>query len=100
MILEHALLTVRRGQEAAFEEAMRAAAPLIGATPGFIRLAVRPCTEKANIYLLLVEWESIEAHEVENRSAMANGPSCSTDSTIRFPRSCISARQSQKLSSR
>ena len=69
MILEHALLTVRPGREAAFEEAMRAATPLIAATPGFIGLTVRPCAEKANVYLLLVEWESIEAHEVGFRKS-------------------------------
>jgi heme-degrading monooxygenase HmoA len=69
MILEHALLTVRAGQEAAFEEAMRTALPLIAATPGFIGLHVRPCVEKPNLYLLLVEWESLEAHEVGFRKS-------------------------------
>ena len=69
MILEHALLTVRPGQESAFENAMNSAVPLIAATPGFIRLSVRPCVEKANLYLLLVEWETLEAHEVGFRKS-------------------------------
>jgi heme-degrading monooxygenase HmoA len=73
MILEQALLTIRPGREAAFEEAMRSAVRLISATPGFISLAVRPCAEKANVYLLLVGWESIEAHEVGFRKSQRYG---------------------------
>ncbi|MBL8893985.1 MAG: antibiotic biosynthesis monooxygenase [Rhizobiales bacterium] len=69
MILEHALLTVRSGQESAFETAMRGAVPLIAATPGFIHLSVRPCVEKPNLYLLFVEWETLEAHEVGFRKS-------------------------------
>ena len=62
MILEHALLQVRPGMEAQFEAAMREALPLIAATPGFIKLDVRPCLEAKGRYLLLVEWETLEAH--------------------------------------
>jgi len=62
MIVEHAILHVTEGQGAAFEEAMREAWPLIAATPGFIGIEVRPCIEKRNKYLLLVEWETLEAH--------------------------------------
>lgn len=62
MILEHALLEVKPGLEADFEQAMREALPLIRATPGFIRLTVRPCLEYKGKYLLLVEWETLEAH--------------------------------------
>jgi len=69
MILEHALLTVKPGQEAAFEAAMRSAVHLIAATPGFIGLSVRPCAEKPILYLLLVEWETIEAHEIGFRKS-------------------------------
>ncbi len=62
MILEHALLQVKAGLEAEFEQAMRDALPLIQATPGFIRIAVKPCIESQGKYLLLVEWETLEAH--------------------------------------
>ena len=62
MILEHAVLQVKAGREAEFEQAMRAALPLIQATPGFIRLTVKPCIEAHGKYLLLVEWETLEAH--------------------------------------
>ena len=62
MILETAILNVRPGQEAAFEAAMLKAKPLITASSGFIRLAVRRCIETPNRYLLLVEWRTLEDH--------------------------------------
>lgn len=54
MILEHALLQVRPGQGAAFEEAILAARPLIAASPGFISIEVRRASEQADLYLLIV----------------------------------------------
>ena len=62
MIIEHALLQVKPGLEVAFEKSMRDALPLIAATPGFLKLEVRPCVEAKGKYLLLVAWESVEAH--------------------------------------
>lgn len=62
MILEVAILNVRVGQEAAFETAMRAARPLIEASPGFGKLELRRCIETASRYLLLVSWQTVEDH--------------------------------------
>lgn len=62
MILEVAVLNVRSGQSAAFETAMSEARPLIAATPGFERIEVRPCVETPDRYLLLVWWDTLEAH--------------------------------------
>ena len=62
MILEAALLNVIPGREAEFEAAMRAARPLIAATPGFEGIEVRPCIEAPNRYLLLVWWRRLEDH--------------------------------------
>ena len=62
MILEHALLQVRIGQEAAFEAAMATAKPLIAASPGFQGMEVRPAVEKSGLYLLVVRWDSIAHH--------------------------------------
>ena len=69
MILEHALLNVRPGLEAEFESAMRTAQLLISATPGFLGLEVRPCLERSGLYLLLVRWETVEAHEIGFRKS-------------------------------
>lgn len=63
MILEHAILDVSPDRAADYEHALAAALPLIAATPGFIDLEVRPCLERPGRYLLLVRWETIEAHE-------------------------------------
>jgi heme-degrading monooxygenase HmoA len=62
MIIEHALLNVRPGEEAAFEAAMAEAKPLIAASPGFLGIEVRPASEQSGVYLLLVRWETIADH--------------------------------------
>lgn len=62
MILEHALLPVRPGSEASFEAAFREARPLISRQPGFLGLTLSRSLESPNQYLLLVEWDSVEAH--------------------------------------
>jgi heme-degrading monooxygenase HmoA len=64
MILEHAVLDARPECAVAFERAVNEALPLIAATPGFIDLEVRPCLERPGRYLLLVRWETVEAHEI------------------------------------
>lgn len=62
MIVEHALLQVKPGQGEAFEAAMRAARPLIAASPGFVEIEVRPAAERADLYLLRVVWTDVAAH--------------------------------------
>lgn len=62
MIIEHALLSVRQGEELAFEAAMVEAKPLISASPGFVSMEVRPAVEVAGTYLLLVRWQSVADH--------------------------------------
>lgn len=62
MILEAAILSVRPGEEAAFERAMVEARGLIAASPGFRGIEVRPCLERPGQYLLLVRWETLEDH--------------------------------------
>jgi heme-degrading monooxygenase HmoA len=62
MIREHAVLPVIPGQEAAFEAALSEAVPIIAGSPGFVGLTVSRGVESPSHYLLLVEWESLEAH--------------------------------------
>lgn len=69
MILEVAILTVRPGQGAAFEQAMTSARPLIAATPGFRSIELRPCVETPGRYLLLVTWDTLEDHTVGFRQS-------------------------------
>jgi heme-degrading monooxygenase HmoA len=62
VILEHAVLDVKSGQEAEFETAFVTAKDIISAADGFISLRLERCVETAGRYLLLVEWESVAAH--------------------------------------
>jgi len=69
MILEHALLPVKAGQEAAFEAAFAEARPIIASMPGFISLRLERGIESPSTYLLLVEWQTVEHHEVGFRQS-------------------------------
>jgi heme-degrading monooxygenase HmoA len=69
MVLEMATLDIVPDNEEAFEAAMRKAQPLIATTPGFRSIAVRRCVETPSRYLLLVEWETVEAHTVGFRQS-------------------------------
>jgi heme-degrading monooxygenase HmoA len=62
MIVEHALLRIRDGEAAAFEEAMRGAVPLIAASPGFHDIEVRPSVQAPGFYLLRVRWDNVDSH--------------------------------------
>ena len=69
MILEHALLPVKAGQEAAFEAAFAEARPIIASMPGFISLRLERGIKSPSTYLLLVEWQTVEHHEVGFRQS-------------------------------
>jgi len=63
-VLEQAHLPVRAGEEAAFEAAMVEAVPLVSAMPGFCGIHVSRGVERPGTYLLLIGWDSVEAHEI------------------------------------
>lgn len=69
MILEHAVLPVKEGQEGQFESAFAEAKAIIAQTPGFRRLTLSRCVERPGNYLLLVEWERLEDHTVGFRKS-------------------------------
>ena len=71
MITEHALLEVVPGREPEFVEAMEQAKSLIAASSGFLSLRVERCLERANCFLLLVQWESLEDHTEGFRGSAA-----------------------------
>jgi heme-degrading monooxygenase HmoA len=62
MITEHAILEVIPGREDEFILVMERAKALIGAHPGFVSLRVERGVEQPSRFLLLVEWETLEAH--------------------------------------
>jgi len=71
MILERAMVEVRPGTGAAFETAVARGAPIVAASPGFLSLALHRCIERADRYLLLIEWETVEDHTVGFRGSDA-----------------------------
>lgn len=62
MILEVALLNVRKGLAAEFEVAFKQASPLIASMKGYLSHELQRCIEVPNRYILLVHWETLEDH--------------------------------------
>lgn len=62
MILEVAVLNVVPGRANEFEEAFAKAQNIISSMSGYLGHELRSCLEVENQYILLVKWESVEAH--------------------------------------
>lgn len=62
MILEVAILDIRAGQSEAFERDFAIASTLIGSVPGYLSHELQRCVERRDRYILLVRWETLEAH--------------------------------------
>ncbi len=69
MILEAAILNVIPGQEKEFEAAFVKASPIIASMKGYISHELQHCVETPNCYLLLVQWETLEAHTLGFRGS-------------------------------
>ena len=64
MVLEVALIDVTTAAEAAFADAFRQGRALVAETPGFRSLRMTQGVETPTRFVLLVEWDSVEAHQV------------------------------------
>ncbi len=62
-VLEVALVDVRPGDEEAFVAAYREGRELVAGTPGFRSLRMTRGIETPTRFVLLVEWDSVEAHQ-------------------------------------
>lgn len=69
MILEVAPLRVREGRSAEFEAAFREAQAIIASMPGYLSHELGRCLERPDEYVLLVRWDSLEAHETGFRGS-------------------------------
>ena len=69
MILEVAILDVIPGRESEFQSAFAAASPIIRGMPGYISHQLQHCIEKHNRFILLVNWETLEAHTIGFRGS-------------------------------
>jgi heme-degrading monooxygenase HmoA len=71
MILESVYLQIKVGQTEAFETAFREASSIINSMQGYIRHELHHAIEDEHLYLLLVWWETLEAHTVGFRGSEA-----------------------------
>jgi heme-degrading monooxygenase HmoA len=62
MILETAILYVKKGEEKQFEHDFKIAGQYICVIDGYLGHSLRKCVEHENKYLLLVDWEKLEDH--------------------------------------
>lgn len=69
MVLEIAEFTVRAGQEDEFAAAYREAVAQIKVTEGFRSVRMTRGVESPTRFVLLVEWDSVEAHTVGFRQS-------------------------------
>ena len=69
MILEAAILEVIPGRETEFESAFALASPIIASIDGYISHQLQHCIEAPNRFLLLVQWETLEAHTIGFRGS-------------------------------
>ena len=71
MVLEVAVLNVRPGMSQAFEVAFREASTIISASPGHVSHELQRCIEVEAQYILLVRWQTLEAHTQGFRGSAA-----------------------------
>jgi heme-degrading monooxygenase HmoA len=63
MVLEVASIHVQQGSEEAFASAYREAREIVTRTPGCISIRMTRGVESPSRFVLLVEWDTVEAHE-------------------------------------
>ncbi|MFJ4787274.1 antibiotic biosynthesis monooxygenase family protein [Streptomyces sp. NPDC088794] len=73
MVVEHAELTVEDGRETEFEEVFGKAREVLAEAGGFRWAQLLRCHERPRTFLLLVGWESVEAHTDGFRKSEAFG---------------------------
>jgi heme-degrading monooxygenase HmoA len=69
MVLELARIRVTAGMEKAFEEGVAKAAPLFLRARGCRSLSLGRIEEDPSVYLLMVDWETLEDHTVTFRGS-------------------------------
>ncbi|MDJ0695537.1 antibiotic biosynthesis monooxygenase [Mastigocoleus sp. MO_188.B34] len=73
MILEVAILDIKSDVKKdmcdEFEAAFQQASKIIAAIPGYLSHELQKCIEVPNRYILLVRWETLEAHTIGFRES-------------------------------
>ena len=63
MVREHALMSITPGEESAFEAVLPEALSVITSAPGCHRAEIHRGIESPSTFLLLVWWDSVDAHQ-------------------------------------
>ena len=71
MILEVAILSIREGLSEDFEVNFQKAESSISSMNGYVSHELKKCIEQKDKYILLVNWETIEDHEIGFRQSEA-----------------------------
>lgn len=69
MILEIATIDIKKESNSDFEKALGEAQYVISQSPGYISHQFHRCLEQDNRYVLLIRWQSLEAHTKEFRES-------------------------------
>lgn len=69
MILEVAMLHIKQGLSAEFETNFQKAQSIISSMKGYVSHELKKCIEQEDKYILLVNWETIEDHEIGFRKS-------------------------------
>lgn len=69
MILEVAVLQVKKRMNSEFEQNFEKASLIISSMKGYVNHQLKKCIEKENQYILLVNWETLEDHEIGFRKS-------------------------------
>ncbi|WP_117879670.1 antibiotic biosynthesis monooxygenase family protein [Aureibaculum luteum] len=69
MILEVAILHIKKGWSKDFEISFNVAQKIIASKNGYVSHQLKKCIEQEDKYILLVNWNTIEDHEVGFRKS-------------------------------
>lgn len=69
MILEVAILNIKEGLSKHFEEGFEKASVIILSMHGYISHQIKKCLEMESQYVLLVNWDTLEDHEIGFRGS-------------------------------
>jgi heme-degrading monooxygenase HmoA len=69
MILEVATLNIKNGLSSEFETSFQKAEVIISSMKGYISHQLKKCIEQDDKYILLVNWDSVEDHEIGFRQS-------------------------------
>ena len=69
MVLEVAILNIKVGLSEEFERSFSKASLIISSMKGYISHQLKKCIEHENQFILLVQWKTLEDHEIGFRKS-------------------------------